>query len=136
MTRPYPWKHALTLLSAGVAAVWLVPAPCAAQAQQAPQATDPSNYPIDLSMPFQKAASEETSQKKPGSLAATSVGTAGQRRDKNQGVANIKPMGRLQSRIASRVQSRIRNRIDRFYDPQANAQSPFVVAAEQANATR
>lgn len=44
----------------------------------------------------------------------------------------IEPMGRITSRIQSRAQTRIRNRIDRYYDPLANATSPFVVADEQA----
>lgn len=42
----------------------------------------------------------------------------------------LAPTGRLVTRIANRVQSRLRNRIDRYYDPQANALSPFVVAGE------
>lgn len=46
--------------------------------------------------------------------------------------AGIEPMGRITSRIQSRAQTRIRNRIDRYYDPLANATSPFVVADEQA----
>ena len=39
---------------------------------------------------------------------------------------------RIDSRVQNRVQSRIRNRIDRYYDPQANAVSPFKVAGDQA----
>ncbi|WP_308815767.1 hypothetical protein [Sphingomonas sp. GV3] len=40
-------------------------------------------------------------------------------------------MARIDNRIQNRVQSRIRNRIDRFYNPQADAASPFAVADEQ-----
>lgn len=46
--------------------------------------------------------------------------------------AGIEPMARINGRIQNRVQSRIRNRIDRYYDPQANAVSPFEVAGDQA----
>lgn len=48
--------------------------------------------------------------------------------------AGIEPMARINGRIQNRVQSRIRNRIDRYYNPQANAASPFQVAGEQARA--
>lgn len=41
--------------------------------------------------------------------------------------------GRIDDRIANRVQARIRNRIDRYYAPQANAASPFVIAGEQVH---
>lgn len=59
---------------------------------------------------------------------------AGQRQTREQVKqdAGIEPMGRITSRIESRAQTRIRNRIDRYYDPLANATSPFVVADEQA----
>lgn len=55
----------------------------------------------------------------------------GQRQKREDVAPNIEPLDRIESRIANRVQSRIRNRIDRFYDPQANATSPYVVAADQ-----
>ncbi len=67
-----------------------------------------------------------------GSVATSAVGETGRRQTKEEGVAGIKPMTRIESRIMNRVQSRIRNRIDRYYDPQANAISPFAVAGENA----
>lgn len=69
-----------------------------------------------------------------GSTARSSVGQAGQRqtRDTAAEQAGIKPMARIASRIQNRVQNRIRNRIDRNYDPQANANDPFITAEEQA----
>lgn len=69
-----------------------------------------------------------------GETAASSAGRTGQRRTREQvaAQAGIEPMGRISNRIQNRAQTRIRNRIDRYYDPQANATSPFVVAGEQA----
>lgn len=67
-----------------------------------------------------------------GRVAASAVGEAGQRQTKEQGVTGIEPMARIDNRIQNRVQSRIRNRIDRYYDPKANAASPFTVAGDQA----
>ena len=67
-----------------------------------------------------------------GSVADSAAGKAGQRQETDQNTANIDPIARLDTRIQNRVQSRIRNRIDRYYDPQANATSPFKVAADQA----
>lgn len=70
-----------------------------------------------------------------GETAKSAVGRTGQRQTLEQAAPNIEPMGRIDNRIANRVQSRVRNRIDRYYDPQANAASPFVIAGEQARAT-
>ena len=67
-----------------------------------------------------------------GSVADSAAGKVGQRQETDQNAANIDPIARLDTRIQNRVQSRIRNRIDRYYDPQANATSPFKVAADQA----
>ncbi len=69
----------------------------------------------------------------PGQTATSTAGRAGQRRTREQIAqdAGIEPMGRINGRIQNRVQSRIRNRIDRYYDPQANATSPFAVAGDQ-----
>ena len=94
-------------------------------------------YASDLDTPFQgppPADEDDTGKKKAGTVAISSVGTAGQRLEPGQGSANIKPMARLNTRIANRVQSRVRNRIDRYYDPEANATSPFKIAADQASA--
>ena len=69
-----------------------------------------------------------------GRTPTTSLGDVGRRQtrgDLAQGVG-VEPMDRIETRIANRVQSRIRNRIDRFYDPQANALSPFEDAGEKA----
>ncbi len=63
--------------------------------------------------------------------AESSAGQVGQRQTREKVAPNINPAGRTNSRIANRVESRIRNRIDRYYDPQANATSPFKVAEEQ-----
>ncbi|MBB5712767.1 hypothetical protein [Sphingomonas xinjiangensis] len=62
------------------------------------------------------------------------VAFTGQRQTREQVAqdAGIEPMGRIGRRIQNRVQTRIRNRVDRYYDPQANAASPFAVAGEQA----
>lgn len=81
-----------------------------------------------LTAAFPATAQETTS----GHVATSAAGTAGQRQTKEQGVTGIEPMARIDSRVQNRVQSRIRNRIDRYYDPQANAVSPFKVAGDQA----
>lgn len=71
-----------------------------------------------------------------GETARSAAGQTGQRqtRDEVAVEAGIEPMGRISGRIQNRVQSRIRNRIDRYYDPQANAISPFAVAGDEARA--
>lgn len=68
----------------------------------------------------------------PGRVATSSVGQVGERQTREQAAPNTQPMDRIDSRIQNRVQSRIRNRIDRYYDPRANAASPFEVASDQA----
>lgn len=50
---------------------------------------------------------------------------------KTNAEVGVNPLNRQESRIMNRVESRIRNRIDRYYDPLANAESPFVVANEK-----
>lgn len=69
-----------------------------------------------------------------GETARSAAGQAGQRQTREEvaAEAGIEPMGRINGRVQNRVQSRIRNRIDRYYDPQANATSPFAVAGDQA----
>lgn len=71
-----------------------------------------------------------------GETARSAAGQAGQRQTREilAQDAGIEPMARINGRIQNRVQSRIRNRIDRYYDPQANAASPFEVAGDQARA--
>lgn len=107
-------------------ALLLAAGPAAARPPQSSEAINP-NQPDRT-----QQSTDASPRQKAGSVPTSSVGTAGQRREQSQSVANIKPTARLQTRIANRVQSRIRNRIDRFYDPQANAISPFTVAADQA----
>lgn len=69
-----------------------------------------------------------------GETARSVAGQTGQRQSREllSQDAGIEPMARINSRVQNRVQSRIRNRIDRYYDPQANAVSPFEVAGDQA----
>lgn len=67
-----------------------------------------------------------------GRTATTGTGRIGQRQTREEAAPNVQPLNRIQNRIASRVQNRNRNRIDRYYDPQANAASPFEVASDQA----
>lgn len=65
-------------------------------------------------------------------VATSSAGQAGHRQTKELGVTGIEPMARIDNRIQNRVQSRLRNRLDRYYDPQANAASPFAIASDKA----
>lgn len=78
------------------------------------------------------ARSAVAQQESDGQTAASAVGRIGERQTREQAAPNSQPLTRIQSRVPTRVQSRIRSRLDRFYDPQANATSPFVVAGEQA----
>jgi len=73
-------------------------------------------------------------QARPGETPRSTAGQAGRRQTREQVArdSGIEPMARIESRIQNRAQTRLRNRIDRYYDPQANATSPFVVAGEQA----
>jgi hypothetical protein len=71
-----------------------------------------------------------------GQVASSAAGRAGQRQTRDQGIVGLQPLGAIDGRIRNRVESRIRSRIDRYYDPQANALSPFVVAGERARARR
>lgn len=90
------------------------------------QRTAPAAEPDYPPRPAPSAAPET----KPGEVAKSTVGQAGQRQQRED-VAGVRPMARIDSRIQNRVQSRIRNRIDRDYDPQANAISPFEAAGER-----
>lgn len=76
------------------------------------------------------------SQTRQGETARSAAGQVGLRQSREQLAIDtgIEPMGRINGRIQNRVQARIRNRIDRYYDPRANATSPFAVASEQATA--
>lgn len=96
--------------------------------------------PADFDRYLDDAQDQVTSIQQPlpetrqGETARSAAGQIGQRQTREEVVAEagIEPMGRINGRIQSRVQSRIRNRIDRYYDPQANATSPFAVAGDQA----
>ena len=88
--------------------------------------TDQPDYPT------RRRPQTETPDQRPGTVAQSAVGQVGQRQQGTQPVAGIKPTARINNRIANRVESRIRNRIDKTYDPQANATSPFKVAADTA----
>src|SRR5690606_15431132 len=81
----------------------------------------------------QEAQSVQEMQAEQGArTAAAAAGEVGQRQTRSDVVANVAPLGRIDSRVQSRVQNRIRNRIDRSYDPRANATSPFEIATEGA----
>lgn len=69
-----------------------------------------------------------------GQTAEVSGGQVGQRQTREDAAPNFEPLGRITNRVQNRVQNRIRNRIDRYYDPRANAASPFEIASEQARA--
>jgi hypothetical protein len=75
---------------------------------------------------------EEIRQQEAGQVGDSAVGQAGQRITRETAPVVVKPLSAIASRVQNRVQSRLRNRIDRFYDPQANAQSPFAVAEQDA----
>lgn len=67
-----------------------------------------------------------------GQVARSAAGQVGQRQTREQAAAKVAPMSVVANgRIQNRIQSRLRARIDRYYDPQANTLSPFVVAADQ-----
>src|SRR5690242_2678657 len=121
LSHPLRRDRVLAAIS-GSAIALLAACPVSAQAQQL---DNQPSYSVNLSTPFQSSPPADdtngTSQQRIGAVATSSVGTIGQRQEKDQVLANIKPTARLETRIANRVQSRIRNRIDRFYDPQANA---------------
>lgn len=74
---------------------------------------------------------------RPGETAQSAVGQVGLRQSQGQLARelNTKPMARLENRIQNRIEARVRNRIDRYYDPKANATSPFSIAGEQLRKT-
>lgn len=69
-----------------------------------------------------------------GQTVSSAAGRIGERqtRDELAQAIGVKPMARINGRIQNRVQNRVRNRIDRYYDPQANVNSPFIVSGELA----
>lgn len=100
----------------------------AAGAQSRSDRQEEENMAIGAPLPLARGSTSP--ENTPGKVATSSAGKVGQRqtRDETKGVTLT---GRLQSRVLSRVEARLRNRIDRYYDPQANATSPFKVAGEQ-----
>lgn len=71
----------------------------------------------------------------PGQAPSVTNGEVGQRQTREEAAPNLQSLRRVQNRVSNRVQLRLRNRIDRFYNPQANATSPFEVASDQARTT-
>lgn len=105
-----------------VAATGLV-FPATAQIPKSPQ-TIQSTEPVE----------EDPTLVRPTRTSVDPVDQFGERQTR-EGTAKetgIEPLGRINNRIQNRVEARLRNRIDRNYNPQANATSPFVVAADQA----
>lgn len=89
-------------------------------------------YPDDDAVPV--SPDQSPNPVRQGEPARSAAGQAGQRQTRERVAldAGIEPMARIDGRVQNRVQSRIRNRIDRYYDPQANATTPFRVAGDQA----
>ncbi len=103
--------------AAAVLALYLVAAaPAFAQDQEAPTAKS-----------YEQLQAEQAAR-----TATTAVGEVGQRQTREDDPTNVAPLGRINSRVENRVQNRLRNRIDRYYDPLANAASPFEVAGDRA----
>lgn len=113
----------VALLLAGISASAQVRSP--QSASQSEQNSDDANPPVQLQR------TEMTTQQA-GQVADSVVGKVGERQTRDQ-MNNVVPTDRLDGRIQNRIQSRVRNRIDRYYDPRANATSPFKIAAEQAS---
>lgn len=85
----------------------------------------------DQEMPVQSANSVSPSEQI-GRTADAGNGQIGERQRRDAGPSSTKPLARVDSRVANRIENRIRSRIDRYYDPRANATSPFKVAGDQA----
>lgn len=96
--------------------------------------------PVSAQPPEKRAPADEEPAMlpDPAPIARTAdvgSGQVGQRQTRETAVPDAMPLDRLSTRVTNRVQNRIRNRIDRYYDPQANATSPFQVAQDQARTT-
>jgi hypothetical protein len=109
--------RSVSLRAAAVLALACLPASAGAQDQQADEPTGVAELQVEQAQ-----------------TATTVAGRVGQRQTRVDAVANINPIGRIDSRVQNRVQNRIRNRIDSQYDPMANATSPFAVASDEARA--
>ncbi len=90
-----------------------------------------SIYRLMMASTLLPIAAASSAQERNGQVAQSLVGLVGQRQ---LGVRALP--ARPTARINNRVQARLRNRIDRFYDPAANAASPFEVAGDQVRARR
>lgn len=78
------------------------------------------------------AAPVSAQQEEGGQVATSSSGQVGRRLERGRDMTGTEALGRIESRIPNRVQNRLRNRIDQYYDPAANALSPFDVASDRA----
>ena len=130
MRHPVLTMLLLAALSGPVAA-----APLAAQVvggQDSGRDDQEANAYPPADQPLQQNSPSSAAPDAPGRTADAGTGLIGQRQTREEAAPNVTPLGRINSRIANRVQNRIRNRIDRYYDPSANATSPFRVAGDQA----
>ena len=116
---------AAQLMAIGVL-IWQSPP---SYAQTADQSRDNASAAAEQAY-LARQQSRRSADASPASRTAdTSNGRAGQRQTRDT-TAGIAPLKRLDTRVANRVQTRLRTRIDRYYEPQANATSPFKVAGE------
>ena len=92
-------------------------------------AQDRGEPELPQSLPTRPAADGSS----PGRTAGAASGRVGQRqtRESEAQITGSSPLVRVSNRVSNRVQSRLRNRIDRYYDPTANATSPFRIANDQ-----
>lgn len=111
----------------------LATSPASAQSRAPQSATSPADSQGD-EQPIVQQRQTPLDTNPSGRTARSSVGQVGQRQTRDTAAQQVgtEPMARIASRVQNRVQNRIRNRIDRYYNPQANATDPFVVAGEQA----
>lgn len=115
-------------LALAVATLALLAAPPPAPAQQRGAARDEEDSAMPAPPPT--TGTRPTGDGSRGQVAGSAAGRAGQRRTRLD-VTGVVATARIDTRVANRVQARLRNRIDRYFDPQANATSPFKVAGEQ-----
>lgn len=125
MTRRSTWRKF------GMIGVVVMAVACLAMPVRAAQTRDRSDEAQEEPLPPPRPTGTDDDRFKPasGKVANSAAGRAGERQNKSS-VAGILPTARVETRVANRVQARLRNRIDRYYDPQANAISPFKVAGE------
>jgi hypothetical protein len=114
--------HMLVLAALGAAHL---PLARPASAQNRSEPGDQSLEQIPQSPPLVPLAPAET-----GRLAESAVGRVGERQTREQ-VANVEPIGRINSRINTRISLRIHSRIDRNYDPRPTLTSSIEVAEDQ-----